>query len=310
MTAFRRFALGIQRIVNGGGVLERCESLALRTTQGATAPPPILLLGAPRSGSTFAFEILVTGFEVAYVTNVASLLYTAPVLATRALRALGLRHRPRFTSDLGYVAGLAGPSEAGPLCRHWFGDRRQPPALDVDAVRRRHAGLCRLAGGPLVFKNLYLVDTLDTLTRVFPRFLVVHLVRDPVAVAASILATRERLFGTPAAWWGPSPPPDTPPAPADPIAEVVAQVARIDARVAQLADARSGAYLRVGYDAVCADPGAFLAEVAAAYRRTGGPALRVRAHAPPVPPPTPGDARIPPARRAAIEQVLARRATS
>mgnify|MGYP003339566488 CR=1 FL=1 len=72
----------------------------------------------------------------------------------------------------------------------------KPPHISIDDVRRRHAALCGLSGGPMVFKNLYLVDVLETIAGAFPRFLVVHLVRDPVAVAASILVTRERLFGS------------------------------------------------------------------------------------------------------------------
>ena len=44
--------------------------------------PPIFILGAPRSGTTLIYQLLISNFRFAYFPNIANTFYMCPIYAT------------------------------------------------------------------------------------------------------------------------------------------------------------------------------------------------------------------------------------
>jgi len=206
----RRAAAFVQSVLEVDPILpwlDRRYSNYLAAKIGSSQGGPLLIVGAPRSGTTVLYQLIVSQFQVAYVCNLAALLYRAPVIATRLARA----HRGAvpFTgaSEYGYVAGIRAPSEAGAFFQLWThvacasaDDRRRR------SVQRAAQVMAELAGGPLVLKNLNATFYWRTVLRLFPEARFIRVRRDAVETADSILRARRALWGNQSAWFGPKPP--------------------------------------------------------------------------------------------------------
>ena len=204
MSLFRSAALLAQRLANATPLLagiERLTMLDAAVRRGA----PIIIVGCPRSGTTLLYEVITSCFRTAYPSNVASMFYRAPVLASAVAGAFVKEHNPRFESNLGYVNGLLAPSEAGALMKHWFTGTNPLAQRDPELVRRIAASLANVMGGPLVLKNLYLDSAFDLVFATFPECVILRMTRDERFTAQSILTARRREVGDHADWWGPRP---------------------------------------------------------------------------------------------------------
>ena len=93
-------------------VLDRYETRAGAPELSHT---PILILGAPRSGSTLLYQSMVERFDVAYISNRHCRWHGAPSLVER--RFGGARHVATYASRHGAEAGATAPSECG---GYWY----------------------------------------------------------------------------------------------------------------------------------------------------------------------------------------------
>jgi hypothetical protein len=85
--------------------------IELRKAVAAEVPlnhPPVFIVGAPRSGSTLLYQLIVVRFDVGYLSNLHCRLYGAPSLVERMA---GRRLEPPavFSSDHGRTDWLAAP---------------------------------------------------------------------------------------------------------------------------------------------------------------------------------------------------------
>jgi LPS sulfotransferase NodH len=204
----RRGALrGVSELLR---VVQPLERLLLRRSaaNGPIAPPPVFLVGAPRSGSTLLFQVLVNCLDVAYTSNLAGLFYHSLYLGTRVHRwAYGDAPFNRFESRHGRTSGLAEPAECGKFWYRWFPtDRHFVGGADVDmarmtGLRETFAAIARSTGTPMFVKNLNCGQRLQVLRQVLPEALIVFVRRDPLETAASILDGRMQANGDKEAWW-------------------------------------------------------------------------------------------------------------
>jgi hypothetical protein len=278
---FRRFALAAQKTLNRSKWLEAIEHRLLRQEAMIDMPAPVLMVGAPRGGTTLLYELLAANYQTAYISNLAALLYRSPVLATRTGLHLFGRHTPRYRSDIGYISGVMAPSEAGELIRHWF-TGASPLAVRGGgaSVRSLVANLSVAHGGPLVLKNLYLESALDLVLATFPEIVALRIARDSRFTAQSILATREMETGSREGWWGPKPRGHEALLTQDAINQVAWQVRSIEAAIDRLTQRRelAGRVFACGYADLCANPAAVLDAFANFYRSATGRAIvRLRA---------------------------------
>lgn len=256
--------LGVNRRV--GPLIERVLSLSGARAK-RPAQTPIFIVGAPRSGTTLTFQLVVHGFQAGYLTNTHCRLFGAPALAS-----LLLRKRDRsiaFESDYGRTAGRYGPSECGEWWYRFFPRdpafvrRKDMSAKALADFKRSLATLGTAEGRPLVFKNLYAGLRMDPIIAAFPDALFLHVRRDRMDNAVSILEGRHAANGNYETWWS------VPPSGYEallghpPARQVLSQIELIDAQIEN--DVRDlgleQQVLSVRYEDICADPAAFLDRV-------------------------------------------------
>ncbi len=209
------FRIGRRALSEATRVVWPYDRLATARLAGGAAPidpPPVLIVGAPRTGSTLLYQVLTNTFDVAYVSNL-SRLFCHALLTGQQLDAAVHRARPHnaFRSANGWTPGLDGPNEGDafwyrffPRDRHFVDEHGADPEA-MRRLRREIAAVARLTGKPFVAKNLTNGQRLRPLRRALPEALVVYIKRDPLATAASILDGRARVLGDKAAWWSVEP---------------------------------------------------------------------------------------------------------
>jgi hypothetical protein len=264
--------------VRAARLVQRLPLDALRPLESAFVGPPaapagpLFLLALPRSGSTLTLQVLVHALAPHYLSNLGGALHRLPYLAGRLSRLTCAGARSDFRSRAGRTAGLCGPAEGLAFWSHGFGaglDEARPPPVDAD--RRAHLvrALRALSTRERPFVTGFLGHALviPELREAFPGGLFLRLHREPVAVAASLLALR-RTRGAPV-----SVRPRECAGTTDPVEAVAAQVYWLSRRLDSLAtDPRT---LHLGYEALCADPRATVDRVVA-FAREHGLAPRVR----------------------------------
>jgi len=246
------------------------DELETRASDGSEAPlrhPPLLVVGAPRSGSTLLYQALVQAFDVGYLTNLHCRLHGAPSLVERMWRP---QPPAAFESRFGRTSGLAAPSECGEFWYRFF--RRRPQYVPLEAAdprgqRRLRAAVRALgdaAGRTVVFKNLLCTLRVAPIGSALPeaRFVVVR--RDLVENAVSLLAARRSVNGDERAWWSAEPPEIDELRGLSPPAQVVEQVRRIEALVERDRELLGAErFHEVRYERLCEDAEGTMRELAA-----------------------------------------------
>lgn len=171
-------------------------------------PRPIFILGAPRTGSTFFYQMLVAAFRLAYFSNVVNEYFAESPLVGLWLQSSGAtRPAIRFHSAYGKSSGLFQPSEASAIMRHWFGGGHPSQSVSTRILPGREQHMLdmlsaaeRLAGKPIVIKNAWNCFRIEYLSETIPGATFIWIRRDIRAAACSDLAARYAVHGNPNAW--------------------------------------------------------------------------------------------------------------
>ena len=250
-------------------LLQPAEHRRIRAARPSPTLPLVLVVGAPRSGTTLVSQILARYLPVTYFTNLSALFPRAPLTATRLI----YRTPPRPASSHSYygnTAGLAGLNDGFHVWNRWLGHDRYetPDALDAAAVadmRRFFAAWTETFTRPLLNKNNRNADCVALLGRALPTALFVVVRRDPRYVAQSLLIARERIQGHRAYKWGlHSTDPDDAAGPLGYVDSVCSQIVEIDRKLrAAQRSLTSDRVIEVQYERFCEDPAATIAQVSA-----------------------------------------------
>jgi len=177
-----------------------------RTPEPGDAPAPVFVIGAPRTGSTILYQALTHMFDVGYIDNLAcTWCHNLRFGMWLSKRRYGNRAHGNFSADQGstITAGGHAPSECGRFWYRWlsrtehFVDAGETPAATLEEIRAEIAGAQRVAGQPMLFKNLNAGQRLRMIHGIFPDARFIFIRRDPRFVIRSILKAR-RKSGTPA----------------------------------------------------------------------------------------------------------------
>ncbi|MCL4289635.1 MAG: sulfotransferase [Thermoleophilia bacterium] len=255
--------------------LGRLETALGDGSERPLAQAPVFIVGAPRSGSTLLYQLMVERFDVAYLSNLHCRLHGAPALVERAVRALPAPGSA-FTSRYGNTDGARAPSEC---LQYWYRFFRRSPqhvplaAADparLRALRASLRALGRAARRPLVLKNLVSSLRLEPLGATLPEAVFVVATRDPLDNARSILAARRDIHGDYSRWWSVEPPAIAELRALPPEAQAVEQIRHVEDLIRAGCD-RLGPerFLRVRYEDLCDDPRGTLETIAALAERNG-----------------------------------------
>jgi len=236
---------------------------------------PIFIVGPPRTGSTLLFELLISIYRTAYITNLSSLLFRSPVLAVKLQSSLGFLHNFSGQSKYGFIPGLTAPSEAGILFRRWFGDENHtkdkiPDLLHVRIVRASVNAISDTMRGPFISKNLNNSMRLNRINQAFPNAIYLFMRRDPVYTAQSILLSRRNLFGTDKLWFSVKPPDYQKLADLDPLEQVVSQIKFIEDYLQNVFKERKIAnVMEIWYEELCSNWQNVLEQIVELCRKHG-----------------------------------------
>jgi LPS sulfotransferase NodH len=246
-------------------LLNRVLHLAEVTLWSGSGRPlphaPVLIVGAPRSGSTLLFQVLTEAFDFGYLSNAHCMFSGGPSLVERFARPLRRRASSTFTSRRGVVEGWAAPSECGRFWYRFF--RRKPEYVPASAFAPRERRALRSAlrallgafGRPALFKNMHCGLRLEPLADAVPEALFIFITRDVVDNAHSLLETRRDVYGDYATWWSMEPPEIDALKTLPPEQQVVQQVRSLNALIAkQLQELHRGRFITITYDQLSARP--------------------------------------------------------
>ena len=232
--------------------------------------PPVFFLGAPRSGSTLAVQVLTDALDFGYISNRHCRWFGAPVIAEWLFRPTANRPPSDYSSSQGVTRGPHAPAECGEWWYRFF--RRTPPYMTLDEVdRRKMAGfrrsvvaLTNALDHPILFKNLYAALRIQAIAHYFPESLFIVMHRDEVDNGHSLLEARYSRSGTYEVWFSVEPPDadrlKTLPAHEQVIEQIrhVHETINADLKRAGVSFARR---FDLNYEQLCTDPGSIVDSV-------------------------------------------------
>jgi hypothetical protein len=187
-------------------LLQSFEERHLREVAPTTLPI-ILIVGAPRSGTTLLYQTLARFLPVTYFTNFSALFPRAPITASRLFeRFLGAKSFDD-RNFYGNVAGLSAPNDGFHVWNRWLGADRYRAPQQLSEINKRemkdffNAWLAAF-GKPFINKNNRNTDCVALLASIFENACFVEVRRDPVYVAQSLLLARLHIQGSKEIGWG------------------------------------------------------------------------------------------------------------
>ena len=174
--------------------------------------PPIFFLGAPRSGSTLAIQVITDVLDVGYISNKHCQWFGAPALAERLFHPTNSRPCSDFQSKHGATNGSYAPAECGEWWYRFF--RRNPPYVTLEDVcpdrmrqfRQSVAALTNAFDRPILFKNLYASFRIQAIAHYFPESLFIIIRRNEIDNGHSLLEARLQHFEEYSRWFSVEPP--------------------------------------------------------------------------------------------------------
>jgi hypothetical protein len=227
--------------------------------------PIVLVVGAPRSGTTLVYQTLARYLDVSYVTNLTSLFPRSPITGSKIFNWLPHRDSADFRNFYGQTAGLFGPNDGFSLWNKWLGEDRYVPRTDLNeseqrVMRQFFDAWTHTFGKPFLNKNNRNTACLDLLARAITQasFLVVR--RNPLLVAQSLINAREQVQGDKSVGWGlHSHSSDTTVDPLRYVDDVCDQILEIEKQLdEQLQHVPKNRVVEITYEGFCEDPASVL----------------------------------------------------
>jgi len=226
------------------------------------------IIGAPRSGTTLMMQLVAASLNIAYPSNLAAMFWQAPCYGVALHRKLFRQTiGQNFSSQYGITDGPQGPHEFGRFWRALFnypdmGERTDHP-IDWTLVRSTLANMTETAGQAFAFKSFLPVWHLEELAHACPKSIFLHIVRDPLENALSLLQARHSYAKNETDWVGLKPLACKQYEAAPIAVQVVSQVIEIERAIsARIETIPKNRVIRTTLREVCAAPENCIAQLA------------------------------------------------
>ena len=180
-------------------------------TYNLTRPlDPIFIVGAPRNGSTFLYQVLTHALNVTYLSNFNCKLRCLLPLSFWIQKVLHIAQgHSNFRANFGDTSdfGLHAPSECGEFWYRWlprsdhFANENTLPKWKKDQIHDTIIQISNITQKPVIFKNLPCGQRLRLINDIFPNSKIIFLRRDHRFVVKSILKARRTLDIQAHEWW-------------------------------------------------------------------------------------------------------------
>jgi hypothetical protein len=214
--------------------------------------PPIFIIGPPRSGSTILYQLLIKYYNFCYFTNFSNLFFKSPFFADYILHLLSFKKFNSIKkSDFGFIRGFSSPSEAGGIFRYWF-DSQEYNYEKKNLIKKTIYSLSNRHNAPFLNKNLYNSFRMDKIHDLFPNALFIHIYRNPLYIAQSLILARKRENGSQYFWFGVKPPNyEDIKKIKDPFEQVFHQIFSISESIKNFSDRHSINIINIKYEDLC-----------------------------------------------------------
>lgn len=193
---FRYIILSIQWIINNLGILDIIEYFFLKKQKQQQGSAVFFIIGAPRTGSTLLYQLMLKKYKFAYITNLASLFYKASsFFSFISQKVWGYYKGDKLESKYGYISGINSPSEAGKLIDYWLKKASKKKVLKTVAT------LNNIYNSPLLIKNLKTSYHIDKIIDLFPNVKFIHIRRNEKDTISSIKKAQENLSSDSMQWF-------------------------------------------------------------------------------------------------------------
>ncbi len=241
---------------------------------------PIVILAPPRSGSTLLYQVLRSGLKSVYLSNFQNFFFSSPQLAYLLTRGNCQRTYSSFHSHHGFVQGLCGESEGYRFWKYWMRQglektEGKTPEKRIRKLSRKIERMEMDRDGPLIAGYLGHVLSVPTLLQAFPNALFLHLKRDLLSNANSLLSF------SPDQWRSTRPPGHQQWLSEPREEQVLEQIFQIHRMVNEKKHEAPERFLELRYQELCHDPRGLLERVRLSKGEIGPvPELRDEEHLP------------------------------
>lgn len=258
----------------------------VNTRHAAPRMPVFGLVGCPRSGITFASQLLAASGAVCWPSNLLSRFAHMPYLGALIQELLfnpefdlggefaELRHTPPMRSRLGKTDGPLGVSEFFHFWRRFLPtyepellNQEQLEQVSIEELRSELAGIEAAFGKPFMSKAKMLQFNLDYFMQALPELRIIHIQRAPEHVMPSILRARRTYYRDERLWWSVKPAEYGQLIKEDPLTQIAGQVYYTDRSISrQLESIAPERWIRLDYESLCADPHGCLRKLASHFQ--------------------------------------------
>lgn len=280
---YRSLALNAQKLLGNIRLLRPIENKIIHGCSSELIPP-VFIVGAPRTGSTILFQLLIRKYKFSYFNNLQSFFYASPAIIAKMSYRLAIKNalKLRLNSKYGYIKGVFSPSEAGAVFRYWFGEKGFSDRSTEN--RRKYIKntinyISSLSSAPFLSKNLNNSLRLNAITSVFPEAFFIWIKRNPLYASQSLIKMRRTLYGSENIWASVKPAKYKKLLKYEPFEQVARQIKDIEDYIGKTLNDRTGFnFISVSYKNLCEDTQNVLNNVSKTYESMCGFKLEDRAN--------------------------------
>lgn len=172
--------------------------------------PFIFLVGLPRSGTTFATQLIAQTLDIGYINNLIARFWKAPVQGIM-LSNIILDDNPEFdfNSSYGKTSSVNNIHEFSYFWLEWLKMEHIPPydpekaskEINWEGLKKTLLNMAAAFGKGIVFKGLNPGYHINKLNQLLPQSLFIYLERNLGDVAYSLYKARIEYYKDPNKWW-------------------------------------------------------------------------------------------------------------
>ena len=176
---------------------------------GINKYPPIFIIGAPRSGTTLLYKVLIEKLNFGYMSNFNAQFYSIPIVSTWLFKKLiNIPDKKGYEFEYGFIPGLTSPSEFGEFWYQWLPKGKniyvaplQTHIKDLKEIRVTIGGISYINKSSVIFKNVYNSMRIAPICEAMPNSCFIVCKRDYKETAFSILNARKKITPDYRNWW-------------------------------------------------------------------------------------------------------------